>query len=147
MGQKSIVNWEVENVLGVFELTDGTIMIFVRNGSSKLREVHADALGNIITQKKIILDSSAGISIYAVCSSNLVDFYFTGRVHDQSANYDLTIIFSLSENGVNWALTYDPGRQSAAYNISCDTNGDLIVGGYISSRRSLSSKQFYVHEN
>ena len=66
-----------DKVIGISELEDGSLMLFISGDSSNesSKVIHTDASGSIISQQKIVTNSS-GLSIRDVCEDTNENFLF-----------------------------------------------------------------------
>lgn len=71
------------------------------------------------------------------------DIFITGRSSSNGINYDIrTVRIAANLSGIIWNVTHDEnGLEDAATSMVLDTNGNVIVGGYITN--SIGKKEMF----
>lgn len=71
------------------------------------------------------------------------DIFITGRSSSNGINYDIrTVRIAANLSGIIWNVTHDEnGLEDAATSMVLDTNGNVLVGGYITN--SIGKKEMF----
>lgn len=132
-----------DRTIKVFEQSDGSLMVFIRQGVSNqpTKVLHVNSNGGIIS-KKTIFNDSKGISAEDVCVSPNETYYIVGMFIGTQSQSNL-FIASVDDQGINWYKSYDFGRSITCSNIDYSSNGRLLVGGTIDHPTNSNTDNYF----
>ena len=128
-----------DRVLDIFEQSDSTLMVFIREGVNNrpTKIVHADKDGSILSQRSYTFDNTFGLLANEVVTDESKQYYFSGSVFYQGVSE--VFVCAVDDSSLLWYKRYNfsdlsVGNFSSAY---VDNGNSIVLAGSIDDTNTI----------